>query len=117
MAEIESFTVDFTVFNWNGGAFRIDVECRAKGSSFRFWDENDRQGELGRAKDIIQQMTYFAADFWEDGVFRKEFEYPSEEDDLYRYIAAFTDRFTAVVADNSGEMNALETAGHQIRTL
>jgi len=43
-------------------------------------------------------MNYFNADFWEGGVFRKEFAYPSEEDALHQYMAAFNNRLSAVVA-------------------
>jgi len=79
----------FAAVDWNGAAFRIDIGCQANGYSFRFWDENDRQGVHGRAREIIGRMNYFNADIWQGGVFRKEFEYPAEEDDLYLYIATF----------------------------
>ena len=86
------------VLNWNGAAFRIDVECREKGYSFKFWDENDKPGRHGRVRDVIRRMTYFNADFWDGGIFRKEFEYPSEEDDLHQFVATFNNKLAAVVA-------------------
>ena len=87
-----------TILERNGAAFRMDVECRDRGYLFRFWDENDMQGKQGRAHEVVRRMNYFNADSWEAGVFRKEFEYPSEEDDLYQYIAAFENKLAAVIA-------------------
>jgi len=43
-------------------------------------------------------MNYLDADCWEGGVFRKEFEYPSEEDALHQYMTAFNNRLAAIVA-------------------
>ena len=98
MAEGESFSVIFDVVKWNGAALRIDVECHTKGYTFKFWDANDKPGRNGGARDVIRQMIYFNADFWEGGIFRKEFEFPSEEESLHQYMAAFNDRLATVVA-------------------
>jgi len=81
--------VVFAGLEWKGAAFRIDIVCRPDGYSFRFWDENDKQGRQGRARETVQLMNYFNADIWQGGVFRKEFEYPCEETDLYLYLTMF----------------------------
>jgi len=98
MEERDSFIVVCAVIRWNGAALRIDVGCRSSGYSFRFWDEKDKAGDHRRAQDVIRRMKYFNADFWEGGIFRKLFEYPSEEDALYQYMTAFNSRLTAVIA-------------------
>jgi hypothetical protein len=98
MTDKEKFSLVIAVWERNGAAFRIDVECEARGYSFKFWDENDKHGNRGRAEEMVRQMNYFNPDSWEGGIFRKVFEYPDEEDDLYRYIATFMDTFATVTA-------------------
>ena len=98
MAEKEPFSVVVNVLNWNDASFRIDVECHTTSYSFKFWDGNDKPGRHGRAREVIRQMNYLDADCWEGGVFRKEFEYPSEEDALQQYMTAFNNRLAAIVA-------------------
>jgi hypothetical protein len=98
MVKKESFSMLLDIIIWHGGALRTEVQCQAKGYSFKFWDGHDKQGRHGRAREVIRQMHYFNANCWEGGIFRKEFEYPSEEDALHRYMAAFNNRLSAVIA-------------------
>jgi len=90
--------VVFSTLEWNGAAFRMDITCQANGYTFKFWDQNDKEGVYGRARSMIRQMNYFNADIWQGGVFRKEFEYPDEENDLYQYITTFKKMLAEAIA-------------------
>ena len=84
----------FSNFRWNDASFGLDIGVESESYSFQFWDTNDREGTKGQAKAMLQKMDrlneYAAKTSPADaGVFCKEFEFPSQEEDLFRYITDF----------------------------
>lgn len=98
--EHSNTNVVFTGLKWNLAAFQMEIQSQPGGYKFKFWDTTDRRGRHGRARTMVQLMTCFHADSWAGGILKNEFVFPSQEAEMFEYIAAFKTNLAAAVEGN-----------------
>ncbi len=71
--------------------FGIDISVIPQCYRLHFWDKEDRAGERGEAKAILQRMGRLAEfeSVFDGGVFIKPFVFPSQEQHLIDFVTAF----------------------------
>jgi len=87
----------FTGLNWKAAHLALDIMVEPESYRFQFWDRNDREGLKGQAKAILNKMGCFDEYTPIDGMYCKDFAFPSQEEDLIKHITAFKKQLGKVV--------------------
>jgi hypothetical protein len=89
IANYKDYDAYFTGVIWKDAHLGLDILVGPELYSFQFWDRNDREGAKGQAKAILQKMGCLDEYNCRDGLFIKEFAFPSQEENLTEHITAF----------------------------
>jgi hypothetical protein len=87
----------FTNLIWKDAHLGLDICVYPESYSLEFWDRNDREGTKRQAKAMLQKMGCLDDYTYKDGLFIKEFAFPSQEEDLIEHITAFKKKLSEIV--------------------
>ncbi len=87
----------FTNLIWKDAHLGLDICVYPELYSLEFWDRNDREGTKRQAKAMLQKMGCLDEYTYKDGLFIKEFAFPSQEEDLIEHITAFKKKLSEIV--------------------
>jgi len=87
----------FTGVEVGAAHFGIDVMIESEVSMFCFWDRNDREGKLERARKLLVRMGRLQEYRFDGGWFVKCFRFPEDETELYVHIRSFKERLSQIV--------------------